>query len=281
MISLYECAYEIKKATGWSQEQISIETGLALSTIGRIFRVAGYVGNDTSNRLIKQLHQTVVSSPFPKEIEELFYYYDECRERYSKNEFAKQANILKQLLKNHKLIDSNGLSACRLCWLVGHIYFDQAFYLKQGDIFKYAQTALTWYQQALNVLTSYDEENYLIVPRYKLQQCLIATQFNCKDPMTRVHDEKIQQFLLKISYIQIVEKVVTEDSWNWEAARNGLVAASILKDWNKCQFFWDKMKNVNKNFSKLNFAPIGLPAIKDDPDLAWFVKQISRSRYFL
>ncbi len=192
MILLYECAYEIKKATGWSQEQISLETGLALSTIGRIFRVPGYVGNDTSNRLIKQLHQTVVNSPFPKEIEELFYYYDECRERYSKNEFAKQINILKQLLKNHRLIDSKELATCRIGWLVGHIYFDQAFYLRQSPIFKYAQTALSWYQKALDILIVH-EESYLTVPRYKLQQCLISTQFNCKDPMTRSHDEEIQQ----------------------------------------------------------------------------------------
>ena len=275
MISLYECVYEIKKATGWSQEQISIETGLALSTIGRIFRVPGYVGNDISNRLIKQLHQAVVNSPFPKEVEELFYYYDECRERYSKHEFAKQVETLKYLLKNHKLIDSNDLAASRICWLVGHIYFDQAFYLKKGNIFQYAQAALTWYQQALHILTAY-EENGLTVPRYKLQQCIISTQFNCKDPMTRAHDEEIQCWLLELNYIQLVEQVVAEDSWNWEAARNGLVAASILTDWDKCWFFWEKMKIINKNFSQLNFAPIGLPAIKKDPDLIWFVKQVSK-----
>ena len=275
MISLYEYIYEIKKTTGWSQEQISIETGLALSTVGRIFRVPGYVGNDTSNRLIKKLHRTVVNSLFPKEIEELFYYYDECREHYFKNEFAKQVEVLKYLLKNHKLINSNELAAGRICWLVGHIYFDQAFYLKKNDIVKYAQSALTWYQKALNILTSY-EESYLTVSKYKLQQCIISTQFNCKDPMTRANDKEIQCWLLEMNYIQLVENVVIEDSWNWEAARNGLVAASILKNWEKCQFFWDKMKNVNKNFSKLNFAPIGLPAIKKDPDLAWFVKQVSK-----
>ena len=36
------------------------------------------------------------------------------------------------------------------------------------------------------------------------------------------------------------------------------------------------MKIINKNFSQLNFAPIGLPAIKKDPDLIWFVKQVSK-----
>ena len=80
----------------------------------------------------------------------------------------------------------------------------------------------------------------------------------------------------ELNYIQLVEQVVAGDSWNWEAARNGLVAASILKDWDQCRFFWEQMKNVNKNFSQLNFAPIGLPAINNDPDLAWFVKQVAK-----
>ena len=127
----------------------------------------------------------------------------------------------------------------------------------------------------MNILTSH-EDNYLTVSRYKLQQCIISTQFNCKDPMTRSNDEEIQHWLLELNYIQLVENVIAEDSWNWEAARNGLVAASILKNWEKCQFFWNKMRSVNKNFSKLNFAPIGLPAIKKDPDLAWFAKQVSK-----
>jgi len=44
MVSLYERACEIKKATGWTQEQISAETGLHISTVSRIFRVPGYSG---------------------------------------------------------------------------------------------------------------------------------------------------------------------------------------------------------------------------------------------
>ncbi|MDY6994221.1 MAG: hypothetical protein SVR94_16680 [Pseudomonadota bacterium] len=48
MVSLYECVHEIQKATGWSQGRISVETGLHLSTVNRIFRLPTYSGNETS-----------------------------------------------------------------------------------------------------------------------------------------------------------------------------------------------------------------------------------------
>jgi hypothetical protein len=70
MASLYERVCEIKKATGWTHEQISVETGLHISTVSRIFRVPEYTGNKTSNQLVKQLYQEVVKSPFPAYIEQ-------------------------------------------------------------------------------------------------------------------------------------------------------------------------------------------------------------------
>ena len=72
MVSLYERVHEIKKVTGWSQGRIGVETGLHLSTVNRVFRLPLYAGNETSKRLITQLHQEVVKSPFPKYLEQLF-----------------------------------------------------------------------------------------------------------------------------------------------------------------------------------------------------------------
>lgn len=118
MISIYERAHEIQKATGWSQERISAETGLARSTIGRIFRLAGYVGNDTSYQLIVQLHEEVVKSPFPKEMERLFNRYDYWRKKYTNKEFAEPVEVLEPLLKNHQSIGSRELVAGRVCWLL-------------------------------------------------------------------------------------------------------------------------------------------------------------------
>ena len=276
MVSLYERVCEIKKATGWTQEQISAETGLHISTVSRIFRVPEYTGNKISNKLINQLHHEVVKSPFPAYIEQWFEQYNIWKEQYTKKEFAQHLNMLEPLLLNHKALDSHELIACRVSWLLGHIYYDRAFYLKNQKVIKIVGSALVWYQRALKVLTNY-EESSLIVQKYKIQQCLVSTKFNCCDPGRRADSEEIRRWLLDMDYLQLVETVVTEDSWNWIAARNGLVAASILQDLEKCRFFWQAMQKVSKNFKNLEFIPSEwLPSIRQDSDLAWFVKQVTK-----
>jgi len=272
MISLFECAYEIKKTTGWSQERISAETGLALSTISRIFRVPGYAGNETSNRLIKQLHEEVVGSPFPIYMEQLFKKYEYWKEQYTKKEFSEHLDVLELLLKNHKSLDSYELVACRVCWLLGHIYYDRAFYLKKSNILQITETAMIWYQKALDILKHHKG---LTVQQYKLQQCIVSTKFNLYDPKDRLNNEEIRRCFIDMNYLHIVRAVIKEDYWNWIAARNGLVAASVLQDFENCVLFWNAMKKVNKNFADLDFKPANsLPAISQDSDLAWFVKRI-------
>jgi len=273
MKTLFEYACEIKKATGWSQERIGAETGLALSTISRIFCVPGYTGNNTSSRLIKQLHEEIVKSPFPAYLEQLFNYYEYWKEQYPKKEFAAHLDILEPLLKHHQSINSYELDACRVCWLLGHINYDRAFYLKKDNILKSAEFTLNWYQKALDILVSHQDER-LVVQQYKIQQCIVSTQFNLCKPNRRADNEEIRRWLLEMNYIQTVEAVIKEDDWNWIAARNGLIAASILKDFGKCLFFWEAMQKVNKNFADFDFKPANeLPAISQDSDLVWFVEQ--------
>jgi transcriptional regulator with XRE-family HTH domain len=276
MNSLYECACEIKKVTGWTQEQICAETGLHISTVSRIFRVPGYMGNETSNKLIKQLYQEVVQSPFPSCVEQLFNLYDTWKEHCTKKEFSQHINVLEDLLKNHRALDSNELIACRLRWLLGHIYYDRAFYLKEREFITMVESALVWYQKALDVL-AFHEDKHLLVQKYKLQQCIVSTKFNCCLPSHRAESEEIRRWFVEMNYLQLVESVVKEDSWNWIAARNGLVAASILQNFEKCLFFWQVMQKVCKSFEKLDFVPSSSgSSIREDLDLAWFVGQLSK-----
>lgn len=275
MISLYEHVCEIKKVTGWTQEQISTETGLHISTVSRIFRLPGYKGNEISHKLIKQLHKEVVKSPFPSYIEQWFDEYDTSKVHCTKKEFIQYINKLEPLLLNHKALDSQELIACRISWLLGHIYYDRAFYLKEKNTINVAESALLWYQNALKVL-SYHDEGRLIVQKYKIQQCIVSTKFNCCSPKQRFEDQEIRQWLLDLGYLQLVETVLIEDSWNWVAARNGLVAASILQNWEKCLFFWYVMQKANKNFADLDFVPSEwLPSIRQDSDLVWFLNQLA------
>ncbi|MFK5969179.1 MAG: hypothetical protein QM487_03530 [Candidatus Marithrix sp.] len=270
--SLFECAYEIKKSTGWSQEKIGMEARLAVSTVNRIFRVPGYTGNENSNRRIKQLHEKIVNSPFPAYMEQLFKKYEYWREQYSEKEFAEHLDVLEALLKNHKSIDSCELVACRICWLLGHIFYDRAFYLRNHNKLEMSDLALVWYQRALDILSHH---NGFIVQQYKIQQCVVSTNFNLCDRKERLTSKEIRRCLVDMDYLQIVKLIVKEDAWNWVAARNGLVAASILQNFESCMLFWDTMQKVNKNFTNFDFEPTNeLPAISQDSDLVWFVERI-------
>ncbi len=277
MAFLYEYLHEIKKVTGWSQGRISVETGLHLSTVNRIFRLPTYSGNETSKKLIRQLHREVVQSPFPEYIERLFQLYDTWKEHLSKRDFAEYLDTFEPLLVQHKSLETEELVAARICWLMGHLYFDRAFYLKKGEITQQVNSALQWYQRALAILESHTDQP-LIVQRYKVQQCIVSTQFNACEPQLRSESEEIRRWLVEMDYLALVAAVVREDAWNWIAARNGLVAASLLKDFEQCQFFWRAMQKVSKNFENLDFVPAtGWVSIREDRDLAWFVAQITRS----
>lgn len=270
---VYEYVHEIQKATGWSQQRIGAETGLGLSTISRIFRVPNYAGNEISKTLITRLYREIVASPFPAYLENLFLCYDEWREKFSKKEFSDHLAALEALLLHHKEIDGQSLGACRLHWLLGHISFDRAFYLKYDPVRSAAQ-ALKQYQQALDILGHYTD-SHLRMQRYKLQQCIVSTNFNSCEPGRRAKNPEIRRWLESMNYLQLVEQVIAEDPWNWMAARNGLVAASILQNRDKSLLFWNALHAVHKHFQDPDYTPTNdMPAVADDPDIEWFTQNV-------
>ncbi len=273
MISLYERAHEIKKATGWSQERIGAETGLGLSTISRVFRVPGYVGNETSKRLLTQLHEEVVRTPFPQWMDKLFNQYDLWREKHSKKELADMQDILEPMLLGQKVLETQMLAACRSCWFLGHLYYDRAFYLRRNGQ-QAASTALEYYQQALTRLEQYPDAG-LLVQKYKLRQCIVSTTFNRQPAGTRHENPEIRRWLRDLNYLDVALAVVREEPWNWIAARNGLVAASVLSDLAACHLFWEAMQQAYPQFKNLDFVPTqAQPSIAHDPDLSWFVAHL-------
>jgi len=277
MVSLYEYAHEIKKATGWSQERLGAETGLGLSTISRILRIPGYQGNETSRVLLEQLHNEVIHSPFPSYLQKLFKQYDTAKERLSKKEFTLQIEALEPLLLNHRALPQKTLEACRLCWLLGHIEYDRTFYLKQNPATS-ADKALTHYQNALDILDAH-RDPHLLIQGYKLRQCLVSTLFNQCQAGTRHDSEAVRDWLRRMDYLTIVAAVIAEEPWNWVAARNGLVAASILQNTERCLDFWHALQQMHRQFSDPGFQPAQDQApILQDPDLAWFVAKVVKQK---
>lgn len=273
MLSLYERTQEIRQATGWSLERIGAETGLGMSTIGRILRIPGYTGNSTSRSLIVQLHEEVVRSPFPRYTDTLFNHYDVWKEQLSKRDFTGIQRTLETLLCNHRNLEENTLEACRLQWLLGHIEYDRSFYLRQDPV-RSAARALEWYNKALAVLETQSDKR-LNQEKYKLQQCLVSTQYNSCESGKRAESPKIRAWLTQMDYLDLVKTVLQEVPWNWMVARNGLVAASILHEYKSCLFFWQALHTAHKRFRDPHFRPCNdHQAIAEDPDLAWFTKHI-------
>jgi len=272
-MTLFECLQEIKKVTGWSQERISTETGLALSTISRILRVPGYEPSEVSENLIRQLYEELVKQPFPNYLQKLFRLYDKWQTQSSPKDFSELLSVLEPMLSQHKALDSRDLAACRIYWLLGHIYYDRAFYLKIDR--HAAEQAVVHYQKALEILEEHEDKG-LLVQKYKLQQCLVAVKFNSIPSESRTADQALKEWLEELGYLDLVAAVLKEDGWNWMAARNGLVAASIMQHREQCMRFWDALQQANKHFQTIDFKPANeLPAISEDPDLRWFVEQLS------
>jgi transcriptional regulator with XRE-family HTH domain len=277
-MTLYERIQEIKQATGWSQERISTEAGLALSTISRILRVPGYEPNETSRSLIYQLHQNLVAQPFPADLERLFILYDRWKETYSQSEFSEHLNTVEWLLRHHQFFERTELSSCRLRWLLGHVYYDRAFYLRH-NLQENAARALKHYESALALLDAYPDKPF-VVHKYKLRQCIVSTKFNLLPADKRRHSSEICAWLRTLRYLELVAQVSAENPWNWMAIRNGLVAAAILEDLDYCLLFWRALKNANKRFEDLSFAPSkDLPALGEDPDVSWFIRQLNQANH--
>lgn len=277
----YECIHEIRKATGWSQHRISVETGLALSTVGRIFRMPGYRVNEISQRLLQQLHQQVVASPFPDYLEDIFRYYDFLKQQTSREIFSGHLRGIQNLLQQHREFDTDTLAAARIAWLMGHIQFDRGFYLNELPQRQAVEQAVIWYEKALKLLDKHQDKDLLIY-QYKIRQCIVATYFNAIPSGQRMNSPLIRKWLKNINYIKLAKQVVSIDNWNWIAARNGLVAASILHDGVHCQWFWQAMQDANPNLRDPDFQPSnGVPAIIDDPDLDWFIHHELRLRQAL
>ena len=269
-MALYEYLQEIKATTGWSQERISAETGLGLSTINRILRVPGYEPSGTTATLIRRLHEELVQQPFPAYLENLIYLIDFNKEQSTRRDYEIFLEIIENLLSGHSvLVEAMTPAACRMAWIIGHIYFNRAFYLKIEPE-ENAATAQSWYEKALVILETLGDEN-LNVHRFKLQQCITAVKFNRLPSGERERNSEFRAWLKEMKYIEVAAGVVKEAPWYWQAARNGLLAASALQDTAACALFWDALKRSNKHFTDLNYAPDKeISSLAEDPDLTWF-----------
>jgi transcriptional regulator with XRE-family HTH domain len=273
MVSLYERAHEIREATGWTLERISHETGLALSTVSRIFRIPGYTGNLTSRTLIVQAHENVVKSPFPRYLDKCFNDYDLWKDQWSLREFGNIQTMLEAFLLNHKHLDAPTPEGCRLNWLLGHIEYDRAFYMRQNPS-RSAAKALEYYNAAMAALGERIDKS-LLTQKHKLEHCLVSTRFNSCQPGTRAQNPKIRDWLSTLNYINSAKAVLRESPWSWLTARNGLIVAAILHDKTSCLFFWQALQNAHKQFKNPNFKPTkDLFSISQDPDLGWFVEHV-------
>ena len=258
MTDAYIFLNQIKETTRLTQLGIAVETGLSLNTIKRALNRKSI--SASSYKLIKKFHKEVVTSPFPAEINRLHDLLDVMKRRLTRTEYAEYLEVdLEGRIKTHPSYGTGDLCDIRLDWLLGHIHFDRAEYLRQNVIIEF-DAARQHYQHAMNLLILNHES--LVIEIYKLQQCIVSLEVRKKGRKAIPNDPELYAWFREIRFVDHALVVLEAEPWNVAVARNGLRVASTLNMLEACLKLW-KLTGED-------------PDVLSEPDLHWFRQQIAR-----
>jgi hypothetical protein len=259
MTDAYIFLNQIRETTGLTQLGIAVETGLSLNTIKRALNRKSI--SASSYKLIKALHKEVIASPFPAEINRLHELLDVMKKRLSRTEYAEYLEVdMEGRIKTHPSYGRGDLGDIRLDWLLGHVHFDRAEYLRQNVILEF-DTARRHYHRAMDLLIL--NHRSLVVEIYKLQQCIVSLEVRKKGGTAIPNDPQLHAWFREISFVDHALIVLEAEPWNVAVARNGLRVASTLKMWEACLSLW-KLTGEDTN-------------VLSEPDLHWFRQQMAEA----
>lgn len=286
MPNIYEDLRRLADKTGWKGGKIAIESGVGSPTVYRAMCDPSYEVSQTTAVLIQKVKDQYAPSPFPLYLELEIGDYNERRTTLSQNKF-KDYNWAKEIIFEQTLsTEKDFLALCRKRWLLGHIAYDRAFYLKI-NVDKSANQTIARYQQAIDALqkASNIEEDERKTQHLKLLQDVMAAKFMRVSAQDRKQDKELHQWLKESQCIEMAIAIVEREPWNWDFCRNGLIAASILQRRDDCCTLWEKLQKIgnlsnHNNFANLDYVPRkGVPSLKTDPDLQWFRQEILKIKH--
>lgn len=261
---------EIKKSGAFSIASLSKETGLSTSTIKRILKYPTYQGSSYAKKLVNQLYKEIVVSPFPEDIDNVHSIMESTLKKLDKSEYLLLLDFLDDSLCRHEEYQQRSLGDSRIRWLLGHIAFDRANYLRLRKADN-NQIAASYYQDAYKIL---EEHDFILKNQYlcKIKWNMIAVRFNNLSTLER-YSEKTIKWLEDTKLIDNAEHLLTAEPWQYEIARNALVVCSLTKNRDKAHFFATKLQATFPDFFQPDFKPLPnfIPA-HDDQDLTWFIE---------
>ena len=270
MSELYLKASEIREQSKLTISEFSLETGLSESTVKRILKDPCYKGSALAGKLINELYRIHIKSPFPPHIESLNNTLKYMLKRFSKSEYKEYGEpCLKMRLELDPDFGTRSLADARINWLLGHLSFERANYLKHRRQDNFL-SALTHYHNAYSILQAKKDPN---LSKYlcQIKMTSIAASFNMLDQEGR-HSAETREMLTTLGFVSDAQGLLIQQPWQYVIARNALVVCSLLRDLPRAKIFAAHITKLSPKFFEPGFrwSPEYLPA-SIDPDLKWFM----------
>jgi transcriptional regulator with XRE-family HTH domain len=267
-----------------TQLQMAEESGLSLSVIEKIARGAevsqrsatGFIAfaeKVLGRERMESDAATIWSKPFAAFRKE-YLWFDQQTDRIFFRWLDTFERLVELLVKGNSL-DKGGMDEICAMWLLAWAAHDRAFRgRKPGEHHEeFRQSALSRYERAIGLtadLVASNGQRYVYVLQ-NLRVSQLATFFNAEPVATRRDDPRVVAWFSDQKIIEAVLEVARVRPHEWTLLRNGLVAASILKDAERCQLFFKLLTAADPRFHDLFFRPNGsTQTLADDPDLEFF-----------
>lgn len=270
---------ELREATGWTIEKLVDEAGASRSTLYRMMK--DLTGKPAANNPVSMSIMRLHRKHIPPLLADLQSIADDVHTMQGVlNSTQYESYLLSQftLVKvslSHKITDNAQFAI--FYYLAGLIGYQLRYAVKsRNKATPTRKKIIQNYKSAANYLP--DEPAYQVLAS-KLSATAEIIDFMGRDSKTRSRDrdqiEKIKKLLSTSKFFLHLRRILEAEPWFWKAARNGLVAASVIQDENFCKYYWAKLKEADPAFKDSEYAPDKfLKSVTEDPDTWWFATEV-------
>jgi len=193
---------------------------------------------------------------------------------FPKEHYVSYLNMMLRQIRNNRYRDENSIKGSEVNHIEGLIGFQLRFPMGlKGDGIPRVEDISACYRAALDKLELLEKDNGTVLKHFLKLTCFVIYFMNL-DKYTRSRSDNVRKKIIDEDFIGSAKEIIMLQQWNWKGARNGLVMASVLQNGEKCLYFWDALKKSHSCFKDPDYAPNGLPSIRKDPDMWWFVENI-------
>ena len=267
----YTLIRELSQQDNWNLERVIFEIDAKRGTFfNKIMKDVSSMPNkndEISLRVLK-LHRKCFPSPLDsyQSIADEIHLHQGILSGYEYEESL--LNKLK-LVSSLKELELSKSDSGQLHYLHGLIGYQLTFICKSTNINapSIEETVFEYKKAHENLITCND--SYRIIA-LKCAMTSVVIDFMIRPKEDRIKSAEVADLIRSTHFLDNAKEILNAEKCCWKAARNGLVASSILNDKKSCIYFWKALVRAHKQFADLNYGPNGLPSINEDSDLVWF-----------